>query len=766
MQDILSQLNEAQYEAVVHTDGPGLVLAGAGSGKTRVLTYRIAHLLNNGVKPSSILALTFTNKAAAEMKDRIANLSGYGLTKYLWMGTFHAIFSRILRTESDKLGFPSSFTIYDSSDSKSLLKTIIKDLKLDDKVYKPGYIQSRISLAKNNLITPKAYAANAQLTEHDGFNAMPRLSEIYAVYFDRCKKAGAMDFDDLLLYTNILFRDFPDVLSKYRQFFKYILVDEYQDTNMAQYLIIKKLAEEHRNICVVGDDAQSIYSFRGAKVDNILKFPSDFQECKIFKLEQNYRSTQTIVEAANSLINKNVEQYKKNTFSQKQVGNKIGVITAFSDFEEGVLVVNKISELLLRDHYNFNDFAILYRTNAQSRIFEESLRKRNIPYKIYGGLSFYQRKEIKDVLAYLRIIINPADDEAFKRVINYPARGLGKTTLDKLNESALLHQVPALSVAANPIAFNLAVNAGTANKLTRFFSLIKQLSDMVSGSDAYEVAYQLVHVTGIVAELKADKSTENISRLENIDELLNGIKDFVESRREQGEQMGLIDFLQEVALLTDQDNEKEEDRNKVALMTIHASKGLEFKNVFVVGLEEELFPSAMCVDSPKELEEERRLFYVAITRSELNCTLSYAKSRYKYGTPVFCKPSRFLREIDPVYLDLPLENLTGMSSQVPRMQSNSTANQNGGHQFINRNKTTQPTRFRSTHITPSSSRETDEPVSSSNAVAVGSRVEHARFGMGTVEDVQGVGINAKATVNFESGGRKTLLLKFAKLKVF
>jgi DNA helicase II / ATP-dependent DNA helicase PcrA len=635
VQDILSQLNEAQYEAVVNINGPSLVLAGAGSGKTRVLTYRIAHLLNNNVKPSSILALTFTNKAAAEMKGRIAILSGQGLTRYLWMGTFHAIFSRILRAESDKLGFPSSFTIYDSSDSKSLIKTIIKDLKLDDKVYKPGYVQSRMSLAKNNLITPKAYAANAQLTEHDGFNAMPRLSEIYAIYFDRCKKAGAMDFDDLLLYTNILFRDFPEVLQKYRQFFRYILVDEYQDTNMAQYLIVKKLAEEHRNICVVGDDAQSIYSFRGAKVDNILKFPNDFQGCKVFKLEQNYRSTQTIVEAANSLINKNVEQFKKNTFSQKQVGNKIGVISAFSDFEEGVLVVNKMSELLMRDHFEYSDFAILYRTNAQSRIFEESLRKRNIPYKIYGGLSFYQRKEIKDVLAYLRILINPADDEAFKRIINYPARGLGKTTIDKLTDTAALHQVPSLSVTANPLAFNLQVNAGTANKLVQFFNLVKQLAELVSLSDAYEVAYQLVHKTGIVAELKADKSTENISRLENIDELLNGIKDFVESRREQGEPMGLVDFLQEVALLTDQDNEKDEDRNKVALMTIHASKGLEFKNVFVVGLEEELFPSAMCIDSPKELEEERRLFYVAITRSELNCTLSYAKSRYKYGTPVF-----------------------------------------------------------------------------------------------------------------------------------
>lgn len=753
MNKFLEELNPSQREAVVNTEGPSLVLAGAGSGKTRVLTYRIANLLSKGVKPDHILALTFTNKAAKEMKERIGKIAGFQTARYLWMGTFHSIFSRILRKESQLLGFPATFTIYDTTDSKSLLKTIVKELKLEDKVYKPGYIQSRISLAKNNLITPAAYESNTQLTQADGMNKMPRISEVYKIYSARCKRAGAMDFDDLLLYTNVLFRDHPEALEKYRAQFKYVLVDEYQDTNMAQYLIVKKLADAHRNICVVGDDAQSIYSFRGAKVDNILKFPNDFSGCKIYKLEQNYRSTQTIVQAANSLINKNKEQYEKSVYSKNEMGNKLAVLNAYSDIEEGVMVSNRINELRLRDHYDFQDFAILYRTNAQSRVFEESLRKRNIPYKIYGGLSFYQRKEIKDLLAYFRVIINPADDEALKRIVNFPARGIGKTTLDKIVAGSLVHNVPLLVLCLNPLNYNININAGTANKLARFGSLIVDFKQQLAEKDAYELAYEVTRQSGIIKELKADNTVENTSRLENIEELLNAIRDFTDSRKETGEEDGLEFFLQDVSLLTDQDSEKEEDKNKVTLMTVHASKGLEFKNVFVTGLEEELFPSARAMDNPRDLEEERRLFYVAVTRAEVNCAVSFAKSRYRYGKPVFCKPSRFLKDIDAEHYDSPLAEHTfgGTPSSLPSS-------------FTNRRKSvaavsTTPFAQRSKSVAkPLSDDFKADPI---EAISEGSRVEHIRFGQGMVSAIQG----DKAVVDFESAGRKTLLLKFARLKV-
>ncbi|MFB6318760.1 ATP-dependent helicase [Saccharicrinis sp. FJH54] len=757
MKDFLNELNSAQKDAVVNTDGPSLVLAGAGSGKTRVLTYRIANLLDKGIHPGSVLALTFTNKAAREMKDRIARIAGYQVARYLWMGTFHSVFSRILRKESELLGFPATFTIYDTADSKSLIKTIIKELKLDDKVYKPGYVQSRISLAKNNLITPASYESNAQLVQTDGMNKMPQISLIYKIYANRCKRAGAMDFDDLLLFTNILFRDHPEALAKYQDQFRYVLVDEYQDTNMAQYLIIKKLSEKHRNICVVGDDAQSIYSFRGAKVDNILRFPKDFPGCKVYKLEQNYRSTQTIVLAANSLIDKNKEQYKKNIFSENDAGSKINFINAYSDVEEGVLVVNRLNELRLRDHFDYQDFAILYRTNAQSRVFEEALRKRNVPYKIYGGLSFYQRKEIKDLLAYFRLIINPADDEALKRVINFPARGIGKTTLDKLTDLVALNQEPMLKVCLDPLRYNLNVNSGTANKLIRFGNLIVQMRTVAEEGNAYELAYEVAHKSGLVKELKSDNSPESVSRLENIEELLNAIRDFTDSAREEGTTDSMEYFLQEVSLLTDQDSEKEEDRNKVTLMTVHASKGLEFKNVFVTGLEEELFPSARAMDNPKDMEEERRLFYVAVTRAEVNCTVSYAKSRYRYGTPVFCKPSRFLKDIDLEYYDNP--------QSVSLLLGNGSLGsaRAGKANFVNRRKTESAVgaRFRKPENKTPVRDAADFKADPVDKIRSGDMVEHIRFGKGTVVSLQG----EKAVVDFETAGKKTLLLKFARLKI-
>ena len=607
-QDFLNSLNDQQREAVLYTDGPELVIAGAGSGKTRVLTYKIAHLLQMGYPPYRLLALTFTNKAANEMKERIAALVETETAQRLWAGTFHSIFSRILRANADRLGYRHDFTIYDSSDSLSLIKSIIRELQLDDKTYKPTTVQAIISHAKNALIEPQAYARNRELIEMDTRSKRPLIHEIYRIYRQRCFVSGAMDFDDLLLNTNILFRDHPDVLQHYRDLFAYILVDEYQDTNFAQHLIVSQLGKDHNHICVVGDDAQSIYSFRGANIHNILGLSKEYPGLKIFKLERNYRSTQNIVNTANSLIAKNKEQIPKQVFSEKEQGNKVQVISAYSDFEEGFIVSNRIAEMRLTTHCDYNDFAVLYRTNAQSRVLEEALRKRNIPYRIYGGMSFYQRKEIKDAIAYFRLTINPDDEEALKRVINYPARGIGNTTLSKLIERAHSQESSIWNVISDPIGYNLAVNNGTLNKLKTFKDLIDELRYEADKKNTPELAETIIKRSGIWGEISSDRTPENISRQENIEELLNGVREFCALREEAGEeQTSLSDFLAEISLATDQDNGDETEQDKVTLMTVHASKGLEFKQVFIVGVEEDLFPSAMSKNSEREIEEERRL---------------------------------------------------------------------------------------------------------------------------------------------------------------
>ena len=774
--DYLKDLNKAQQEAVVSTEGPALIIAGAGSGKTRVLTYRIAHLLKQGARPSTILALTFTNKAAREMKERISAVVGEKTARYLWMGTFHSIFARILRAEYETIGFPSNFTIFDASDSKSLLKTIIKSLQLDDKMYKPGSVASRISIAKNNLITPDAYAQNSEIRLADKAMRMPAVSEIYKEYVKRCRLSGAMDFDDLLLKTNLLFRDHPGILEKYRQRFDYVLVDEYQDTNFAQYLIVKKLAAQHQNICVVGDDAQSIYSFRGARIENILSFQSDYPSHKIFKLEQNYRSTQTIVNAANSIIAKNKRQIPKTVFSENDSGRSIKVISALTDNEEGFLVAQEIAETQLRDHYKNLDYAILYRTNAQSRIFEEALRKRNIPYKIYGGLSFYQRKEIKDLLAYFRLVINPWDNEALKRIINYPARGIGQTTLAKLESAAVENETSIWKIiAALPGENPASLNKGTVTKILKFVALIGEFARVVAENDAWDAAKTIAEKTGILKELHSDKSPEGLSRHENIEELLNGIQEFSINALEEGRPAKLENYLEDVALLTDQDTEKDEDRDKVTLMTVHSAKGLEFKNVFVVGLEENLFPSAQAEEkkSPEALEEERRLFYVALTRAKENAWFSYANQRYRWGNLEFCSPSRFLLEMDEKYLDGMVENsrmrpATRMSSPEPNVSPGYRARTLTNRQ---QDKPVQkPWRqdaFRrkvENHNLTTGGNDGftgDDP----EKIMQGMMVEHQRFGVGKVIKIEGVSPHKKATVFFQNAGQKQLLLKFAKLKI-
>ena len=658
MPDYIEELNESQRAAVLYGDGPSLVIAGAGSGKTRVLTYKIAYLLENGYNPWNILALTFTNKAAREMKERIARQVGEQRARYLWMGTFHSVFSRILRAEASHIGFTSQFTIYDSADSKSLLRSIIKEMGLDEKVYKPGTVQARISNAKNHLVSPSGYAANKEAYEADAAAKMPAIRDIYSRYWERCRQAGAMDFDDLLVYTYILFRDFPEVLARYREQFRYVLVDEYQDTNYAQHSIVLQLTKENQRVCVVGDDAQSIYSFRGADIDNILYFTKIYPDTKVFKLEQNYRSTQTIVRAANSLIEKNARQIPKEVFSEKERGEAIGVFQAYSDVEEGDIVTNKIAQLRREHDYGYSDFAILYRTNAQSRVFEEALRKRSMPYKIYGGLSFYQRKEIKDIIAYFRLVVNPNDEEAFKRIINYPARGIGDTTVGKIIKAATDNNVSLWTVLCEPITYGLTINKNTHTKLQGFRELIEQFMTEVAEKNAYEIGTAIIRQSGIINDVCQDNSPENLSRKENIEELVNGMNDFCAMRQEEGNtNVSLIDFLSEVSLLTDQEG----DGEKVTLMTVHSAKGLEFRNVFVVGLEENLFPSGMAGDSPRAMEEERRLFYVAITRAEEHCFLSFAKTRFRYGKMEFGSPSRFLRDIDTRFLQLPQEAALGRS---------------------------------------------------------------------------------------------------------
>ena len=773
MFDYLENLNSAQKEAVIRTEGPSLIIAGAGSGKTRVLTYRIAHLLKQGVRPSAILALTFTNKAAREMKDRIAAVVGPSLSRHLWMGTFHSIFARILRYEHEAIGFPSDFTIYDATDSKSLIKTIIKDFQLDDKIYKPGVVSGRISMAKNNLITPQVYAETLEIKEFDRSIQMPRISEIYREYVKRCKLSNAMDFDDLLLKTNILFRENPEILARYQGKFDYVLVDEYQDTNYAQYLIIKRLAEAHNNICVVGDDAQSIYSFRGARIENIFNFQNDYPGYKVYKLEQNYRSTQNIVNAANSVIAHNQKQLRKTVFSEKETGTRLKLLEALTDNEEGYIVANMIAETQLRDHFQYVDYAILYRTNAQSRIFEEALRKRGIPYKIYGGLSFYQRKEIKDLLAYFRIIINPSDNEALKRVINYPARGIGQTTLAKLEKTALDNDIDIFKVITTLPNENPAnLNKGTIDKLKSFQTAIDEFRKEMPEMEAFELARKVARQTDILKDLYNDKSPEGVSRYQNIEEMLNAIQEFTISAREEGRPGQLGDYMQDVALLTDQDNEKEEDRNKVTLMTVHSAKGLEFKNVFVVGLEENLFPSNQSGGRfiPKDaLEEERRLFYVAITRAEKQVYLSFAGQRYKWGKLEFCRPSSFIYEIDQTYIENSIAEGSGITRQDhPNLWDNqmrSRENKNFGQ-----HKTVTPslmTNFnqkftRMNEIAKKASEfEGDEP----GKILPGMKVEHQRFGLGKVLQVEGMAPDVKATIFFHNAGQKQLLLKFAKLKI-
>ena len=782
MPDYIEELNEGQRNAVLYNDGPSLVIAGAGSGKTRVLTYKIAYLLENGYQPWNILALTFTNKAAREMKERIARQMGPERACHLWMGTFHSIFLRILHVEAGHIGFTSQFTIYDTADSKSLIRSIIKEMGLDEKVYKPGMVQARISNAKNHLVSPAGYANNKEAYEGDRAAKVPALRDIYQRYWERCRQADAMDFDDLLFYTFLLFRDHPEVLARYQDQFRYILVDEYQDTNFTQHSIVLQLAKNHQHVCVVGDDAQSIYSFRGADIDNILYFTKVYPDTKVFKLEQNYRSTQTIVRAANSLIEKNQWQIRKEVFSEKEKGEAIGVYQAYSDVEEGDIVVNKIAELRREKRYAYSDFAILYRTNAQSRIFEEAMRKRSMPYRIYGGLSFYQRKEIKDVIAYFRLIVNPNDEEAFKRIINYPARGIGDTTVGKIIAAATGHNVSLWTVLCEPLAYGLNFNKGTVGKLQAFRELISAFITDAAEKNAYEIGADIIRQSGIINDVCQDNSPENLSRKENIEELVNGMSDFCAQRQEEGNSNVLLgDFLSEVSLLTDQDSDKDGDDEKITLMTVHSAKGLEFKNVFVVGMEENLFPSSMVGDSPRALEEERRLFYVAITRAEEHCFLSYAKTRFRYGKMEFGSPSRFLKDIDVRFLRLPQD--AGMFRRVEeeaavfrRENARGFAPDRedapyGGKERVSvrpKQQIIAPTVPRNLkRVAPSANTASTSPSAgaSANRVQQGQLIEHERFGLGEVLKVEGEGDNAKATIRFKNAGDKQLLLRFARFKV-
>ena len=771
----LNALNEAQRAPTLHKDGPLIVIAGAGSGKTRVLTYRIAYLMSQGVDSFSILALTFTNKAAREMKARIAQLVGESEAKNLWMGTFHSIFARILRAEADKLGYPSNFTIYDTQDSDRLLASIIKEMGLDKDQYKTKQIRSRISSFKNSLITVRAYYNDPDLQEADAMAHRPKMGEIYAEYVDRCFKAGAMDFDDLLLRTNELLNRFPEVLAKYQDRFRYLLVDEYQDTNHSQYLIVRALSDKFQNICVVGDDAQSIYAFRGANINNILNFQKDYDNVALYRLEQNYRSTQNIVNAANSIINHNKTKLDKKVWTANDAGSKIKVQRCPTDADEGRYVAGSIFDFNLREQKSYGEFAILYRTNAQSRAMEDALRKRDIPYKIFGGLSFYQRKEIKDTLAYLRVIVNPKDEESLKRIINYPARGIGQTTLDKMIVGAKQHSLSLFEVAERALELQIGVNAGTAHKLADFVTLIKSFQVFNENANAFEIAEEVTRKTRIVSELKKDGTPEGVSKIENIEELLNGIKDFTEGQQELADATGsLTEFLEDVALATDFDNESREDeRPRVSMMTIHLAKGLEFPYVYIVGMEEDLFPSAMNLDSRSGLEEERRLFYVALTRAEQRAFLSYTQSRYRWGKLNDAEPSRFIEEIDEQYLDyeLPQSNYeykplvntsifgdhppTKVKTQVPSSWEGKPNNQPNATQLNKLRKLQKLAPSRTSHSAP------EELIQ----LPVGTQVEHQRFGIGVVKAVEGKGQDRKATIDFKGQGEKKLLLRFAKLKI-
>ena len=768
----LEELNDAQRNAVLHKDGPSMVIAGAGSGKTRVLTYRIAHLIHGGVDPFNILALTFTNKAAKEMKSRISKIVGDNEAKNLWMGTFHSVFAKLLRFEGHHLGFPSNFTIYDTQDSQRLISSIIKEMGLDKDIYKYKQIQQRISAFKNSLITVKAYYNNPELQEADAIARKPRMGEIYNEYVNRLFKAGAMDFDDLLLRTNELLNLFPEVLVRYQERFKYILVDEYQDTNHSQYLIVKALSDRYQNICVVGDDAQSIYSFRGANISNILNFQRDYDKVAVYRLEQNYRSTNNIVLAANSVISNNKDQIEKQVWTHNPEGDKIIVHRSATDADEGRYVASTLFEWKLNNQLKNGDFAVLYRTNSQSRAIEDALRKRDIPYRIYGGLSFYQRKEIKDVLAYLRLVINPKDEEALMRVINYPTRGIGQTTADKLVVAAKETGMSIFELLSSENRPFLKLNAGTSNRLENFATMIKSFQILAESADAFALTEHVIKKAGLVLEMKKDGTPEGIARLENLEELLNGIQDFVEGQREIDEATGSItEFLEDVALATDLDKEVGDD-DRVALMTIHLAKGLEFPYVFIVGLEEDLFPSAMSMNTRAELEEERRLFYVALTRAEKQAVLTYTINRYRWGKLIDAEPSRFIEEIEDKFLDNQVVDFrknfspyldTSLFGEVDHSKLRTVKPKPGKPSSIGRPTEKQLKKLRK--IKPTSVQPAAESATLYVDLSVGAKVKHERFGTGVVENIEGVGVNKKAEILFESGGLKKLLLKFAKLDI-
>ena len=801
--NLLEDLNESQRLAVEYCDGPSLVIAGAGSGKTRVLTYKIAWLLEQGMKPWNILALTFTNKAAREMKERIGRLVGQERASRLYMGTFHSIFSHILRVEAEHLGYNGNFTIYDETDSRSLLKAVIKEMGLDEKAYKPATVHNRISMAKNHLIMAHEYGQRRELVERDINSKMPAISQIFLNYQNRCKQANAMDFDDLLTLTYTLFQEHEDIRRKYAERFQFVLVDEYQDTNSVQQRIVLQLTKDHQHVCVVGDDAQSIYGFRGANIDNILDFQQMFQGTKLFKLEQNYRSTQRIVQAANSLIKKNERQIPKDVYSRNDEGERVILKEAYSDREEASIVCNEIKRLMRKENTDYNDFAILYRTNAQSRAFEDEMLKQGISYRVYGGLSFYQRKEIKDIIAYFRMVVNPNDEEAFKRIVNYPTRGIGATTVTKITACANANGVSLWTVVSNPALFSLDVNKGTLTKLDAFRSLIEGFIKRFEAEDAYQLGHDIITESGISKDLYGDNSPEAVARQENLEEFLAGLQDFVESRKEEGrlDEITLRDYLQEVSLLTDLDSDgNEEERRKVTLMTVHSAKGLEFPTVFVVGLEENIFPSPLSTNSKRELEEERRLLYVAITRAEKHCYLTYAKSRWRYGHMEFSSPSRFLRDIDSSLI----ADDSGAAEQTRRSSYGSGSRFENtlfgdGRRFQNSNPVAsqfradpkpreaahreEPPRdpfspsFKRTlaasggnlrrissvvnHTPASASR----PSAAPSGLQEGQTIEHERFGIGTVVKLEGTGENQKATVQFRNSGPKQLLLKFARFKV-
>ncbi len=770
MQEYLNQLNEAQLAPVLQQQGAMIVIAGAGSGKTRVLTFRIAYLMSKGVDPFNILALTFTNKAAREMKSRIARIVGGSEAKNLWMGTFHSVFAKILRFEADRLGYPSNFTIYDTQDSQSVIRAVIKELHLDKDIYKYKQVYSRISSYKNSLITVKAYFNNPELMEADAMAKIPRMGEIYKSYVDKCFKAGAMDFDDLLLKTNELLTRFPEVLAKYQDRFRYILVDEYQDTNHSQYLIIKALSDRFQNICVVGDDAQSIYAFRGANINNILNFQNDYDNVQVFRLEQNYRSTKNIVNAANSIIEKNKTRLDKIVWTANDEGSKILVNRSMTDGDEGRFVASTIFEQKMNQQLANGNFAVLYRTNAQSRAIEDALRKKDIPYRIYGGLSFYQRKEIKDVLSYLRLLINSKDEEALKRIINFPARGIGQTTIERLIVVANKYNRSIFEVMQNLDKVEIQINKGTQTKLQDFVTMVKSFQILNEGYDVFQITEHVIKKTGLYTELKKDGTPEGIARIENIEELLNGMRDFVEEQKELADTTGsLAEFLEDVALATDLDKETG-DEDKVALMTVHLAKGLEFPYVFIVGMEEDLFPSAMSMNTRSELEEERRLFYVAITRAEKQAYLTYTQSRYRWGKLIDAEPSRFIEEIDESFL----EYLTTITENryKPLIDADIFGEVDKSKLRLRKPLSSSPPRGPSENnlrklrrIKPATSSASKNIDAKDLNISIGTIVEHVRFGKGSVIRIEGSGADTKAEINFSNGGLKKLLLRFAKLKV-